>query len=93
MTEARTENEEGLSAVAGALICLGFIIGVGAIIILIILMRLVDICVIKYPHISVVRRCNIQTNSEAIVAAADSDLWIRGEGSGGGEGRRLKNFF
>ena len=67
MIEARTENEEGLSAVAGALICLGVIIGVGAIIMLIVLMRLVNICsVMECCHILVVQ-CNTQTNSEAIL--------------------------
>ena len=64
MIEARTENEDGLSAVAGALICLGVIIGVGAIIMLIVLMRLVNICVMECSHILVVQ-CN--TNSEAIL--------------------------
>ena len=62
--EARTENEDGLSAVAGALICLGVIIGIGAIIMLIVLMRLVNICVMECSHILVVQ-CN--TNSEAIL--------------------------
>lgn len=64
--EARTENEDGLSAVAGALICLGVIIGVGAIIMLIVLMRLVNICVMECSHILVVQ-CNTQTNSEVIL--------------------------
>ena len=66
MIEARTENEDGLSAVAGALICLGVIIGVGAIIMLIVLMRLVNICVMGCSHILVVQ-CNTQTNSEVIL--------------------------
>lgn len=64
--EARTENEDGLSAVAGALICLGVIIGVGAIIMLIVLMRLVNIWVMECSHILVVQ-CNTQTNSETIL--------------------------
>lgn len=51
MIEPRTENEDGLSAVAGALICLGVIIGVGAIIMLIVLMRLVNIWVMECSHI------------------------------------------
>lgn len=66
MIEARTENEDGLSAVAGALICLGVIIGVGAIIMLIVLMRLVNIWVMECSHILVIQ-CNTQTNSEAIL--------------------------
>ena len=66
MIEARTEKEDGLSAVAGALICLGVIIGVGAIIMLIVLMRLVNICVMECSYILVVQ-CNTQTNSETIL--------------------------
>ena len=62
MIEARTENEEGLSVVAGALICLGVIIGVGAIIMLIMLMKLVNTCVMECSYILVVR-CNTQRNS------------------------------
>lgn len=89
MIEARTENEEGLSAVAGALICLGVIIGVGAIIMLIVLMRLVNICVMECFHILVVH-CNTQTNSEAILlqqsmyACGGSRPSYKEEGGGGG---------
>lgn len=88
MIEARTENEEGLSAVAGALICLGVIIGVGAIIMLIVLMRLVNICVMECFHILVVQ-CNTQTNSEAILlqqsmyACGGSRPSYKEEGGGG----------
>ena len=89
MIEARTENEDGLSAVAGALICLGVIIGVGAIIMLIVLMRLVNICVMECSHILVLQ-CNTQTNSETILQQC---MYARGgsipsdkEGGGGGGG-------
>ena len=89
--EACTENEDGLSAVAGALICLGVIIGVGAIIMLIVLMRLVNICVMECSHILVVQ-CNTQTNSENILqqcmyacgGSIPSDKEGRGGGGGGG---------
>ena len=85
--EARTENEDGLSAVAGALICLGVIIGVGAIIMLIVLMRLVNIWVMECSHILVVQ-CNTQTNSEAILQqcmyACGGSIPSDKEGGGGG---------
>ena len=87
MIEARTENEDGLSAVAGALICLGVIIGVGAIIMLIVLMRLVNIWVMECSHILVVQ-CNTQTNSEAILQqcmyACGGSIPSDKEGGGGG---------
>ena len=87
MIEARTENEDGLSAVAGALICLGVIIGVGAIIMLIVLMRLVNICVMECFHILVVQ-CNTQTNSETILQqcmyACGGSIPSDKEGGGGG---------
>ena len=83
--EARTENEDGLSAVAGALICLGVIIGVGAIIMLIVLMRLVNTCVMECSHILVVQ-CN--TNSEVILQqcmyACGGSRPSHKEGGGGG---------
>ena len=89
MIEARTENEDGLSAVAGALICLGVIIGVGAIIMLIVLMRLVNIWVMECSHILVVQ-CNTQTNSETILQqcmyACGGSIPSDKEGGGGGGG-------
>ena len=89
MIEARTEKEDGLSAVAGALICLGVIIGVGAIIMLIVLMRLVNICVMECSYILVVQ-CNTQTNSETILQqcmyACGGPRPSDKEGGGGGGG-------